>query len=229
MRFATVALLLVGCTTARTATPQPKTIRIDHVIVGVADLQSGMIEMERRTGVRPVVGGVHPGRGTRNALMSLGDDTYLEILALDPTQAVDNKEVSELRALKRPTPIGWAISADQEILLRSALAAANITASEPMPGSRAKPDGSVLRWVTFGYSDLDNLLAPFFIIWADRDSHPSQTSPGGCRLESVDIESPVAAAISSAVTPLNLGVGVKHFSKDRMRLSLSCANGRVRF
>jgi hypothetical protein len=227
VRIAAIALVLLGCTTARTSVPKEDAIRIDHVILGAADLDAAMAEMERLTGVRSVIGGVHPGRGTRNALMSLGDGTYLEILAPDPAQAIDNDEIRGLRTLTRPTPIGWAVSADDEAELRSVLAKASIAASASAPGSRAKPDGSVLRWITFGYAELDNLLAPFFIIWADPALHPSRTSVGGCRLNSLIVESPQAAAISRAVAPLRLGVMVLPARQDSMRLSLSCPKGEV--
>jgi hypothetical protein len=226
-RIAAVALLLLGCTAVRTAAPQAAAIRIDHVIVGANDLEAAIGEMERLTGVRPVIGGVHPGRGTRNALMSLGDGTYLEILSPDPAQGVDNEELRELRALGRPTPIGWAVSASNEAALRSALSAANIATTQPVPGSRAKPDGSMLRWVTFGYSELDTLLAPFFIMWTDLALHPSRTSSGGCRLNDLTVESPQADAISRAVAPLGLGVTVKLARQDSMQLSLSCPKGEV--
>lgn len=227
-RLAAVALLLVGCTTVCTAAPSEKPIRIDHVIVGTADLDAAMAEMERLTGVRSVIGGVHPGRGTRNALMSLGDGAYFEILAPDPAQALDNEEIRALRTLTRATPIGWAVSADDEPELRSVLAKASIAASASVPGSRAKPDGSVLRWITFGYAELDSLLAPFFIIWADRTLHPSRTSPGGCRLTGLTIESPQAAAMSRAVAPLGLDVTVKGAAQDSMRVSLACPKGEVK-
>jgi hypothetical protein len=222
-----IALLLLGCATARPATPAAETIRIDHVIVGAADLDAATAEIERLTGVRPVIGGVHPGRGTRNALLSLGDGTYLELIAPDPAQAVDTEDLRALRALDRPTPFGWAVSANDEAALRTALSSAHIATTDPRPGSRAKPDGSVLRWVTFGYAELDDPHAPFFIVWAEPALHPSRTSPRGCRLSGLAIEGPDAAAISRAIAPLGLGAAVKKAAEDRMRLSLSCPKGEV--
>lgn len=228
MRFLAYSLaMLSGCTAPQTEFPMHDDVRIDHVIVGVADLDKAFTEMERMTGVRPKNGGSHPGRGTRNALMSLGDGIYLEILAPDPAQSADNADVRELRNLVRPTPIGWAVSADGESRIRSPLAKAGIPLSAPEPGSRAKPDGSVLHWVTFGYQGVDDPVAPFFIIWSDPLLHPSITSTRGCSMKSLSLTS-ATPALADAVKPLALNVSVNHGSAPKMELSLSCPKGQVR-
>lgn len=111
-------LLVSACITEppQMTSPSPAAAHIDHIILGTADLDSGIAQLQRLTGVRAAVGGVHPGRGTRNALMSLGGNTYLELLAPDPAQSVHTAEVRDLRAYSSLTPVGWAVSGTSESL-----------------------------------------------------------------------------------------------------------------
>jgi hypothetical protein len=224
----TAAAILAGCAPTPSKDDDATMAHVDHVIVGTSDLESGMDELQRLTGVRPIVGGAHPGQGTRNALLSLGDRTYLELYAPNPAEPVGSPEVRELQGLAGLKPFGWAIAPDNIEAMRSALAQRGFQLSLPESGSRARPDGSVLKWETFGIERFDDKLAPFFIRWKQpADLHPSRTSPGGCRLVAIHLQAPRPERLADAIRPLRLDVRVVKAREPRMEVKLACPKGVV--
>ena len=202
--------------------------RIDHVILGIGDLERGTAELERVTGVRAVFGGAHPGRGTQNALISLGDHHYLEILAPNPAEA-GNPEAAELSKLTALTSIGWAVRSADLAALHQSLSNRGEPIGEVRPGGRNLPDGSRLEWKTLSFAPASSPLLPFFIEWGQGGAHPSTTSPAGCRLTGFALEDPAPDAVREILRGAELQVEVRTGKEPRIRVSLSCARGNVDF
>src|SRR4051812_44631863 len=83
--------------------------QLDHIVVAIRDLDEGIAEFARLTGVTASVGGQHPGRGTQNALVSLGGGSYLEIIA-PQANATLSPDDEPMRTLERLSIIDWAVS-----------------------------------------------------------------------------------------------------------------------
>lgn len=209
-------------TSARTA--------VDHLLLGVADLDKGIEWAEKLTGVKALLGGSHPGVGTRNALLSLGARQYLEIIAPDPAQTAYNFHL-DLRSLAEPRLITWAAASSDVDAVAKKAQGAGLQVFGPRDGSRARPDGKVLKWRTcgvesrFGSQGIEPI--PFFIQWAADSLHPSQDSPQGCALEGFEIEHPKASEVTEALKQLGIEAKVKQADAVRLLATLKTPKGEV--
>lgn len=182
---------------------------VDHLIVGSPDLEAGIRYVERQTGVRAVYGGKHPTMGTHNALLSLGNRMYLEILAPDPDAPQVTGMLSGVKNLKQPWLFTWAAATSQIELTEERLRKAGFRTSGVKPGSRKRPDGIVLRWKSLKLPQFTDPAVPFFIEWDSDSRHPSEDSPAGCTLESFVIAHPKAAELRGIFDALGIQVEVK--------------------
>ena len=226
-RIATLTLLLFVSTPRMDAqAPAMQGVGIDHLILGVDDLDRGMSEFARRTGVTPIKGGVHPGKGTQNALVSLGDMRYIEILApsREPGIAPDQRT-----AFPTLTPVGWALHTRELAPVVAVLRRAGFTPSEIRPGARARPDGVRLTWQTAEVSGAGLEAAPFFIAWGATTPHPSTQSPAGCTLRSVSMTEPDPAPLTRFLTTVGVTAPVRGGAVRAMSVVLACPSGEVRF
>src|SRR5262245_1675037 len=122
---------------------------MDHLVLAVPALVQGVELMERLTGVRAQLGGQHPGRGTHNALLSLGGRQYLEIIAIDPRQGKPQELLfPELASLRTPRLIAWAVAVASLADATRRAKAANLASVGPLAGARVQADGAMLSWQT---------------------------------------------------------------------------------
>jgi hypothetical protein len=199
---------------------------LDHILLGVSDLDYGIGWVEQRTGVRAAVGGVHPGRGTRNALLSLGRRCYLEIIAPDPQQPL-LPAAQPLAAMHEPRLFNWAVHTDDIEAAAKRAVAAGLAIEGVAEGSRARPDGKILRWKTCRLKDDHGGLLPFFIRW-DRDSvHPAADAPEGCVLERFVLQTPDVPALEKLLRGLGVEVSVAPGKAPALQAAIKIPKGKV--
>jgi hypothetical protein len=160
-------------------------LELDHVLLAVSDLFAAAQEIEARHGLVSLEGGRHPGWGTANQIVPLGD-SYLELVAV-----VDESEAAQsafgrwvARAHTRSAePLGWAVRTDR---LDDVARRLGMTVDA---GSRTGRDGRVVRWRVAG---IEHAAAepslPFFIEWGDKTTLPGR-APAAHRVGAVRLSS----------------------------------------
>ena len=204
-------------------TPQAQ---FDHLVVAIRSLPEGIAEFESLTGIKAGVGGKHPGRGTENALVSLGGGRYVEIIAPQAGATLSPRDEA-MRQLDHLKVINWAVSVSDVEEGLKALRAGGFAVQLPQPGSRVTPSGERLEWTTFGLADPSLPLAPFFIRWSPGTKHPSTTAPGGCTLAGLTVQDAASDRLAAALNAL--GVGGVTYAKGPMRIEarLTCGDKSV--
>jgi hypothetical protein len=197
--------------------------QLDHIVVGIRSLDEGIAQFEHLTGVKAGVGGKHPGRGTENALVSLGGGSYLEIIAPQPGATLSPQDQT-MRALDRLTIINWAVSVPEVDGAMAALKSAGFAASPAQPGARLTPAGERLDWTTFGLSGADIGGAPFFIRWSPNTRHPSTTAPAGCSLDQLVVRDPAPDRLASAMQALDVSHVTIAKGARRIEATLTCGS-----
>lgn len=198
---------------------------LDHILLGCSDLDRGVGFVEERTGVRAAFGGVHPGRGTQNALLALGGRRYLEIIAPDAKQS-GTPQYPVITKLTEPRLIGWAAHPGDVQSLAAKLAKSGVAATGPTPGSRRRPDGRVLQWKTLTLQEDAASLLPFFIEWSADSIHPSADSPKGCSLVRFEAASADPEALSKQAALLGLDLPIVKGDRPQLRAVLSGPKGQ---
>lgn len=202
--------------------------RLDHLVYAVPDLDGAVADLEQRLGVRATPGGQHPGRGTRNALIALGPESYLEILAPDPTQAapaggrwfgVDPNTPARLA--------GWAAKGVDLSRVAAAAASRGVPLGPVVAGARQRPDGVTLQWtLTDPGLSAGVSLVPFFIDWTG-SPHPAATAARGPALESLRAEHPRPDLAHEPLAALGLDLPVDQGPRPALVATLRTASGVV--
>jgi hypothetical protein len=199
--------------------------RLDHLAVATADLNTGTAYIEDLLGVKMEGGGQHDIMGTHNRLLRLGEDQYLEVIAIDPDVPRPGQPrwfelddpVMQARIERTPALVTWVARTTDvdEAARRSPYDAAEI---------REASRGDLCWRMTFieGGRLLYEGALPLLIEWQSESTPPSRLRDSGCVLRRFAIQSPHARQIRQILQDINLkNVEVNQSAQTALAATLS--------
>jgi hypothetical protein len=162
-------------------------MRVDHVVYAAErdGLKATAQRLADRIGVTPVDGGVHPRFGTRNIILPLAHERYVEVVEVLDHPASDKApfgQVVRARSEAGGGWLGWVVQVDDITEQETRLG------RESVVGNRHRPDGIELRWRQLGVKGLQaDPQLPFFIEWEPGVPHPSDDADTEVTIDSLQI------------------------------------------
>jgi hypothetical protein len=145
--FLAIVAVTVAATVAQGADSRTITVlSVDHASICGLDLQA-MQQAFSDAGLKPDYGGPHTNGGTHMALLGFDDGSYLEFIAPQTPGSAEGSPWGKLLAADAGA-CAWAVSSDDVQKELERLKALGVPADGPTKGSRKRPDGLAIEWVT---------------------------------------------------------------------------------
>ncbi|ALX49160.1 VOC family protein [Lentibacillus amyloliquefaciens] len=152
-------------------------LALDHIVVAARDPEKAAEDFGKEHNITVTEGGRHANWGTYNYLAYLRNDCYIEWIGIfDETTAAksDNPLIHLLfreLAEGHEAPIQIALRTDQMDGNIKNLDELEIPYTGPVPGSRKRPDGSLLEWRML-FPEREQQVLPFLIEWGEIKNTP---------------------------------------------------------
>ncbi|MBL1215465.1 MAG: VOC family protein [Ignavibacteriae bacterium] len=201
---------------------------IDHLVYTAPSLEEGINEIESLLGIKPVLGGRHPNFGTHNALLSLGESTYLEVMAPDLDLPVPKKGRLLNNAYNhKPKLTTWVLREEQIENMYSEALEKGLKLGKVDSGKREEPDGTILAWkLTDPYAFPLDGTVPFLISWGDTP-HPAKAVPKAGELVEFEIQHPNPDKVREGLKNLGVNIKITKAEKPKIRAKIKTEKGIV--
>ncbi|MFS4491443.1 VOC family protein [Maribacter sp. 2308TA10-17] len=204
--------------------------KVDHIVYVVSDLREAIQKFKQKLGVQPVFGGYHKNFGTKNALINLNNQTYLELLAADNLNtAVTSPRWMGIDLLSKNQITRWAIKSDTLEKDSIVLKTYNSEMGEIKEGSRNTADGSLLKWkLIMPLPKPEVEIIPFFLDWSNTQKHPSQILPNmGCELVELCATHPNPLLFEGILKNLDVSIKIGLSEEVSIKGIIKCPKGFV--
>ncbi|CAB9526924.1 expressed unknown protein [Seminavis robusta] len=200
----------------------------DHVVLAAPELDSAILEFERKTGVRPIKTGHINGLGITKARVAFHGSSFLEIIAPDdkPGPTGDLLRSAGITGL---TPFHWAIrNSGAEALVSQAKSLGYTPDFISMKGPGK--DGSCKQWEElYLYGHSLGGVCPFFINW-DTFDHPCETLPAVGNLLEVSVAAPADDVVHKLIERTSpKGFMLSETAESHFRIKFDSPKGEVTF
>ncbi len=182
--------------------------KIDHFAIGADTLEQGVAEMTAKLGVTVPRGGKHDAMSTHNCVMQAGNESFFELIAIDPDAPADpgrarwftlDEPATQARLAQRPRALCWVVGTDD---LDAVIAASPVDLGEVVLFTRG--DRSWRLTVPRDGSLPMGGLLPAFIEWSP-GPHPSTAQQDlGVHLETVQLSHPEPDRLSDLLRTLQV-------------------------
>ena len=194
-------------------------MHVDHLTfaAGPDGLEAAVERLEVALGSHFRDGGFHPRFGTRNHILPLADNRYLEVVEVLDHPAADKAVYGQAVRARSEAGGGWlcwVISVNDLTPIEKRL---NRLAT---PGARRFPDGRLLEWHQIGMKGLmaDPQL-PYFLSWDSDESVRPQALAGDIRLSHMELSGNKQRVSDWIGVPIN-------DSFDGIKMSFNSENGQ---
>jgi len=172
-------------------------------------LTQGADYVRALSGLDVPIGGAHPLMGTHNRVMATGNDTFFEIIAIDPAANIPpharwfglGDPAVQARLTKAARPHAWVLNSDNLDRDLDIAKQQGINLGTPRDLTRG---GLTWRFAVRddGAIPLDG-AAPMIMEWPEMPTHPAAAMPDfGAHILRVDLQTPHADRLQKLITAL---------------------------
>jgi hypothetical protein len=180
---------------------------IDHIIIGVHDLEEAALVFSEKLGLAVSGGGKHPTGGTANRIIVIGD-TYIELIAVDARAEAQQSMLERLDMGEGY--LNFALASNDLQADSTAIRTRDIMTVGPESGSLTTSDGRSRRWLRTDIERPDLAQHYPFLIQHDSSGDERRFRLAGWRTPP---EHPLGATkvLSTTIAVADLGEAAQRF------------------
>lgn len=206
--------------------------KIDHFAIGCSSLEAGVTALKKSLGVEIPQGSKHELMSTHNCVMQSGNESFLELIAIDPDAPNPGRTrwfslddpTTTARLTVRPRALCWVVSTDN---LDDVVKSSPVDLGEIVTFVRGERSWR-LTVPKDGHLP-ENALLPAFIEWSP-GPHPSTAQQDlGVALNKVVLNHPDPDAITNLLMQLNVDhlATVQQGAQAALSFALNTPQGSV--